>query len=653
MSSTVQGTNVPPISFPGIASGIDYTSIIAKLVSLQLAPTTVLNNQIQQLSSANLEMIKINGMMASVQTSLTSVTNTSLFNTFTATSSSPTILGASQTPGVTATPGVYQILNTQLATQTTVIGAPGKGHSVRDLLGGTPSDQIAGLNNEYTQITATNGTGTQGKVTINGVTVTYDVTSQSLQQILTTINNAVQLQTADPTFNIGYVGATDTIKITDTNNPISLGGAGDTGNLLQVLKLDTAQINNGPTPKTVTASGGVGGINPNLALNSKNQYSTVTDANFNTPVTGGTFSVNGVLITVQNTGNLNDVITSINSSNAGVNATFNTTTGQLTLQNKGTGTQSITLSNGSSNFLTAVGLLGAGATTTLGAQASLTLQKPGGPQTFYGNSNIFSNVIPGITLTVNQTSAVTTSVTVAQDTSGVANALGGFISAYNAAITEINTATAAPQMISDPNSAQNGQLVSPGGILFGSNDDVLGIKDRLVNLATTVLSGNGTSYNSLAAIGVALNQSFTQTQSNGSTQSTSTGTDGTFSALDTTKLAAALAASPTVVSNLINNVSTQFGTYLTGVTGLPTLLGVGFVPSGTGAPLLQSFETSNSNQITSLQQQVQQIQDSANQYADQLRASFVSSEAQIAQLQSIQSQLGLLISSFSGSGQSH
>ena len=651
--STVSGTNVPPISFPGIASGIDYTSIIAKLVSLQLAPTTVLNSQIQQLSSANLEMVKINGMLASVQNSLTKITDTSLFNTFTATSSNPTILSAAQAPNVTAAPGTYQILNTQLATPTTVIGAPGKGHKIQDPLPpGGNSDTIAGLNNEFTQISATNGTGGTGKVTINGVSVTYDVTSQSLAQILATINNSVQLQTADPTFNIGYVAGTDTIRITDTNNPISLGGAGDSGNLLQVLKLDTAQINNGPTPKTVTASGGVGGINPNVALNSTNQFSEVTDANFVTPVTGGTFSINGVQITVQATGNLNDVINSINASNAGVTASFNTTTGQIALQNKATGTQSITLSNGSSNFLTAVGLLGAGVTTTLGSQASLTLQTGGGPQTFFGNSNTFSNVIPGVNLTINQTSATPTTVTVAQDTSGVSAGLSGFISAYNAAIQEINSATAAPQIISNINSAQNGQVVSPAGILFGSNNDVAGIKDRLVNLATTVLTGNGSSYNSLATIGLTLNQSFTQTTSGTTTSSTTTGTDGTFSALDTTKLSSALAAKPSAVSNLIAGVSLQFGTYLTGVTGLPTLLGQSFVPSSTSS-LLQSYETSNSNQITSIQQQVQQIQDSANQYANQLRASFVASEAQIAKLQSVQSQLGLLISSFSNSGQSH
>lgn len=34
--SNIPGDNVPPVSFPGIVSGIDYNSIIQKLTSLTL-----------------------------------------------------------------------------------------------------------------------------------------------------------------------------------------------------------------------------------------------------------------------------------------------------------------------------------------------------------------------------------------------------------------------------------------------------------------------------------------------------------------------------------------------------------------------------------------------------------------------------------------
>jgi hypothetical protein len=62
--SSIPGTNVPPVSFPGIASGIDYNSIIQKLTSMTLAPTTQLNQQIATLNAANAELVKINGLLS-------------------------------------------------------------------------------------------------------------------------------------------------------------------------------------------------------------------------------------------------------------------------------------------------------------------------------------------------------------------------------------------------------------------------------------------------------------------------------------------------------------------------------------------------------------------------------------------------------------
>ncbi len=105
MSSVGPGTNQAPISFPGIASGIDYNAIISKLTSLQLSQNTVYNTQITGLTSANTELIKINGMFTSVQNALGALSNPALFNAVSATSSSPTTLTAGGIPNVTATPG--------------------------------------------------------------------------------------------------------------------------------------------------------------------------------------------------------------------------------------------------------------------------------------------------------------------------------------------------------------------------------------------------------------------------------------------------------------------------------------------------------------------------------------------------------------------
>jgi len=88
-TSSIPGTNVPPVSFPGIASGIDYNSIITKLTSLSLQPTVSLNAQISTLNAGNAELIKINSMLASVQNALTALSQSEFYNAVDAASSDP------------------------------------------------------------------------------------------------------------------------------------------------------------------------------------------------------------------------------------------------------------------------------------------------------------------------------------------------------------------------------------------------------------------------------------------------------------------------------------------------------------------------------------------------------------------------------------
>jgi hypothetical protein len=84
---------------------------------------------------------------------------------------------------------------------------------------------------------------------------------------------------------------------------------------------------------------------------------------------------------------------------------------------------------------------------------------------------------------------------------------------------------------------------------------------------------------------------------------------------------------------------TQMGTYLTGATGLPTQTSTGLLGSIPNVSLIQGFENSNNSIIDSIQQQITQINDTANQQADALRAEFVNTETQLVGFQSLQSQL--------------
>ncbi len=662
-SSSVPGTNVAPITFPGIVSGIDYNSIITKLTSLTLAPTNALNAQLTTLNNANLELIKINNMLESVQNAIAGLSDPSIYSAYDATSSNSALASAKGIAGQVATPGTYVIENASVATSTVVTSSTSVGHKETDTItsgtyAGLASDTVP-LADSYAAIQPNNGSGSSGmgEITVDGVQIQYNVNAQSIDQIFTNINNAVHSAGVDASFNIGFQAGTDVVQATGSQ-PITLGSSSDQGNLLSVLKLDQAQNNT----TSITGTSGVGGLSQTGPLNAGN------DANLLAPVTSGTFTINGVKISVDAAGdNVASILAKINASSAGVTASYNAATNRISLANNATGPQSIVLgaSGDSSNFLSAVGLTpGSGATTAVGKQSVLSVQNASGVlSTVYGGSNAITTAVPGIEIDL--TSAITSpvSITVAKDTTKLVSALNTFVSAYNAAIGEINSASAPPIVSAvPPGTLSTGSSQSfGGGVLYG-NADVQSLRYQLTNIVGGFVGGPADAgYNSLAKIGLTLDDSFsTVTTSNngqlsnggsaapGSTtgaaiqNTTYQGTDGQLQPLNTTTLLAALQANPNAVSDVLNGakgLTQQLGTYLTSVTGAPTLLNSGPVGNIPTVSLLQNFENNNTNTIQNLQQQIKQITSNANQQANNLRKQFVASETLIAGLQSEQQQL--------------
>ena len=671
-SSQVPGTNAAPVSFPGIASGIDYNSIIAKLTSLTTAQNVTATAQIATLNAQNTELIKINGMLSTLQNSLGSVSDPSIFNAFSATSSNTAFATAESIGGSTqAAPGTYTVLKTQLATASSVTSNALAGHNITDAItagtyAGQTSDKVP-LSASYAAVTPSNGGGTHGTITIDGVQVQYNVNTDSVQTILSNINTAVQA--VDAGFS-ATLNASGVVTFQSTDKPVVIGSASDQGNLLQVFKLSNAQVVNTATSGIVTGTSGVGGISQTAALNGTNA------ANFKTAVTSGTFTINGVHISVNAAGdNVASILAKINASSAGVTATYSADTNQITLNAKATGPQNIVVgaAGDTSNFLSAAALTSAsGATSIVGSQASITLQTAsGGSQTYYSNSNQITTAIPGVKVTLQGSTATPFNITVGQDTSKLITAVNGFVSAYNSVVDEINTATSPPVIAPvTPGSTLPGNASPPigGGILWG-NADVQSIRDRLTNLVTGVFgsqfnasAAGQVTYNSLASIGLLTTSSFTVTttanngtaNNNGGTQASGTsatdivrnttyqGTDGKLQPLDQNKLLAALAANPSSVQSIFQGTTSltyQLGTYLTGITGYPTLLNSGPVGNIPGTSVIQSFEQTNTNIIASLQDQIKRVTDNANAQADMLRVEFTSTEGQLAELQALQGQL--------------
>ena len=657
-------TNVGPVSFPGLASGINYSSIITQLTNITAAQENPLKATVSKLTGQDTEITTINGLIQTLQGSLSALSNASTFNAFNTVSSNSAVINASQTTGQIVTPGVYTITNAAVGTATQVTSANTVGHKLSDNLNGVPSNTVP-LGDSYAQIPPSNGAAASGSITVDGVSVTYDVSSQSLTQILANITSQVQAATGDATFQASYNGATDKVTFSSTTQPITVGSSNDSGNLAQVLKLDVAQIVNGAASGTVTSASGIGGIDEFENFSSTNAQGNVVDANFNTSVTAGTFSINGVTFNVSpSTQALSDIITNINSSSAGVVANFNQETGQITLANKTTGASSIVLGSGNdtSNFLTATGLVASAGntpTTQIGTQSVLAFtDTAGASHTVYTNGNTVTNAIPGLTINIAaNTGGTPVTLNVAQTPKTAETAINTFVTAYNNVINEINSATAAPVVTQQTTSNGVAAQAVGGGVLFG-NSQIAAIKNQLVSLVSSLQTTGSTSYNSLSNIGLKLDSSFSVLTSSGSGNTGTTGistqtyqgTDGQFTALDTTTFESAFAANPNAVASIFTGASNfvnQLGTYLTQVTGTATQVATGLAGTAPITSTLAAVTNQNLSIIDQTNKQLAQIMAQVTAQANLLTTEFNSSETQLAAIQQEQSYVSQLSSTSS------
>jgi flagellar hook-associated protein 2 len=679
-TSATSGTlgDAAPVSFPGISSGIDYNSIIQKYTADTLLQEKPDIAEVNNLSAQNTAILKITNLIGAVQDSLTALSNPTLFDAYKATvgntaSGSPAAT-ATQIAGQTPVAGTYVINAQTAATETSIVNNPQANAAL--------NTTTAALDAAGTSITPTNGSAANGIFTINGIALNYDVTVQTAAAIVSEIN--VALNSSDG--GSATLNANGTVTLTGVT---SIGSGADSGNLEQVLKLDTAQlVPSGPPGQfNVTSSSPIAGLNPNELLAASD------NAGFATAVTSGTFTINGVQLTINAaTATLGDVIAQINSSAAGVTATYNAETSSFSLTAKNPGPSSILLGAGSdtSNFLAAAGFTANGpipaGTTTAGTQASLVYTNQQGVETtVFSATNDFTNAIPGIDLKVSASGgsfgSTLYSVTVASDPTQAEAAINTFITAYNAVLVELNKDTVAPtvQPGTDATNGTSTSSSSGGGVLY-SNYQISGLRDQLVGLVSGFIPSGSNAYNSLQSVGILLDtnsqevgtDSADSTDSSTSTTDSSTGlnnsftvnaTSGQLQALDVTSFAAAYAADSSAVANLFTLAPKLSGTqsgappvpgatygfsYLMGSTlanidGLASFLNNAVVtPDNLANVLLTNITDSNNQQIDSLQQQIALVNKEATQQADNLRTQFTASESQIAELQALQSQIAAI-----------
>jgi flagellar hook-associated protein 2 len=244
----------------------------------------------------------------------------------------------------------------------------------------------------------------------------------------------------------------------------------------------SANVATGALPGTYT----IGVLNAGSASSSiSNSATPVSD-----PTTGNISSSTAFTLTVGSTNynitasNLNALATAINSSGAPVQAVVvnlgspQAPNYQLSLQSTTLGNVALQLNDGTKNLLTAL---------NTGTNASYTVdgQPPGGIST----NSATVTVAPGLNVTLQQVG--TSTVTVSSNLSSVSSQLSSFVTAYNAAFTELQK-----------NTGQN------GGALSGDST-VIDMRQAMQQMIS--YSGSGGSITSLAQLGVQFTQQGTLT----------------------------------------------------------------------------------------------------------------------------------------------
>ncbi len=313
--------------------------------------------------------------------------------------------------GAQAVAGTYSVTISQLAT-------------------GTTRRSEAPIAAEISTSAALNATNlaspvTAGSFSINGVAVTVDPASDSLDDVVARINGAgtgvtASLVTVDGRHRLA-------LEANVAGGAMQLGSSGDTSNFLSATKVLAAPRSG----DTIAATGSLAGTKTGEAL---------ANAAFTTPVTGsGTLTINNVEIAYNAaTDSLNTVINRINSSSANVTARYDAINDRFILQNKQTGSVTMQVAD-TGSLLSALGVDSAAA-EVLGANAAYSLD--GGLTTRYSSSNRVTDAISGVTLTFNATSATATEITVAPDIDQAVGAVKKFVEQYNSTMSLLRDKTA-------------------------------------------------------------------------------------------------------------------------------------------------------------------------------------------------------------------
>ncbi|HTQ10082.1 MAG TPA: flagellar filament capping protein FliD [Fimbriimonadaceae bacterium] len=510
MSSSISGIN-----FTGISSGLDTSSIIQKLVSLESAPISTYQTQLNNLQNQQSIYSALQTSLLAIGSAASALSAPNAFNAVQATSSDTSV--ATITGSSSASVGVYSLTVTHLAQAQKIASA-------------AQTDATSTLNQSGT--IEINGKAIQVSATDSLTALAQNINAAGAGVVASIINGGTG--NAFLTLASSSSGASNAMQLTDLSGSVlnNLGVIGGTAGIRQATSDGAASAIFSSSTETL------GQLIPNSGL------------------TTGSFQVDGQTISVDfSSDTLQSLATKLTT--AGVPTTVKSVTDssgnpgfQLDIASQAGGN---TFSD-PQNILQSLGVLQQAPSSQLvkAQDASYTLDNV----SLTSPSNTITSAIPGATLTLlsgTPSSPGTSTLSLSKDTNAIEQNIQSLVTAYNNAIGFINQNSAF-----DTTSYASGPL-------FGDP-----VAEQVVSSMSAMLFTNAPGatgpYNNLASIGLSLDQSgnlqVDQTQLTNAINSSS---DSLASLFQTNGSATGAGLSYVTYGN-----ATQSGTYNVNITSLPT-----------------------------------------------------------------------------------
>ena len=387
MSSTVSTSST-------LGNQIDVTTLVSQLMSTEQQPIVNLQNQQANCQSLISAYGTVQSAMSTFGSAMSGLTNLTQFQGMTASSSNSSAVTASASSSLS--PGSYTVSVSSLAQTQTLVAS--------------------GVASQSTAI----GAGGETTLSFDFGTITGNTLNSTTNQYGSTLSNAA------------VAADGKTVTVTSTSN-LAVGATitGDgfpAGTTIASITNGTTFVTSNADTNTAAVTGLTLQASPTFAANGSGTKTVTIDSSNNT---------------------LQGIASAINSANIGVTASIindgSSTPYRLTLTSTATGaSNSMKISVAGDTALNS--LLGEDPTSSTGQSMTQTAAAQSANFTVNGiavskPTNTVTDVVPGLTLNLLQTTTTPLTVSVAQNTSTTSSSISSFVSAYNALQTVITNVT--------------------------------------------------------------------------------------------------------------------------------------------------------------------------------------------------------------------